>query len=365
MSTSDSNSVDNVTGGDGDLVFDEEQLRQAAQALDEGRDAVEIGEPKHGGSDPSSEVGDDRETNNNNASRAAERSEGEDQSERAEKSAGEDDVSKQRGNEKTEQADSSGEKPLSRYERAKKDAERYDRNWKKLQERQAELARAQAELAEREKRLAAGAPSSAKAEGAPDTRSVEDYEAAAADWERAGKFDLAELARKQAARLREAAAHASVRGGDAASAGERVPQAAASQAEAQQGGPASPAFVAEWNAHLRELEATREFADLGDRESELYRATAQVLRSDARFSRFPDGIRIAAQIARLQVDAGAVPKLREQLQAQQEELAKLRAATSPSRGAPNSRGQSRPFEALSLAEQEAELARMAAEYDAA
>jgi len=340
MGTSDSTNTD-TTNSSVDIDFSEEQLRLAAQALDEGNDTVEINaEPADGGSDTNAAVEGEQSPDSQSTDNA------EHQGEQGEDS----------------KPDSDKQEPKeSNYSKAKKNAERFDRNWKKLQEQQAELAKQRAELAAREAFLAQQANPTVTTQQQQATAAQqtgftpERYEEAADEWEREGEFKMAELARAQAKLLRERPA--------------QVPAPQPQQFQQPQvqtqssNGPGSPQFIQAWNENLRSLEAEADFADLKNRESALYKATAAVLQEEQRLSYFPDGIRQAARIAKLRVEAGAVPELQSKVQAYEQELAKLRAATSPSRGAPNSRGQAKSFEELSLAEQEQELLRLAREVD--
>jgi len=344
MGTLDSNNTD-TTNSSVDIDFSEEQLRQAAQALDEGNDTVEINkEPADGGSGTNDEVEGEQPPDSQSTDNA------EHQGEQGEDS----------------KPDSPQTEPKeSNYSKAKKNAERFDRNWKRLQESQAELAKQRAELAAREVALQQRANGQAPAQSTQQQQPTETqqtgftperYEEAAEEWEREGEFKMAELARAQAKLLRERPAQVP----------QPQPQFQQPQVQTQSSNdPGTPAFISAWNENLRSLEQDADFADLRNRESELYKATAAVLQEERRLSYFPDGIRQAARIAKLRVEAGAVPELQSKVQAYEQELAKLRAATSPSRGAPNSRGQAKAFEELSLVEQEQELMRLAREVDSA
>jgi|GEM_PF-2313499 len=353
MGTLDSNnSIDTSSESVADFAFSEEQLRLAAQALDEGNDTVEVSQTL---SSAESLAGDSLESTRGDSAAAKEDEQNSQSTDNAEHQGEQGEDSK---------PDSAQTEPKeSNYAKAKKNAERFDRNWQKLQEQQAELAKQRAELAAREAALAQRAnPTVTTQQQQPEVapnRRAEDFEEAADEWEREGKFDLAELARKQAQALRS-------------NPPAQVPQPQQFQqqqvqAPAQQAsnGPGSPQFIATWNENLRSLEQDADFADLRNRDSALYKTTAAVLQEEPRLSYFPDGIRQAARIAKLRVEVGAVPELKTKVQAYEQELAKLRAATSPSRGAPNSRGQAKAFEELSMAEQEKELMRLAQEVDSA
>lgn len=246
--------------------------------------------------------------------------------------------------------------------RQQKENERYDRNWKKFQEQQEAFKQREAQLAERERRLAEQEQTRTQQRSSEPLKddagfTAAQYEAAAAKWEKEGKYDLADMANASAKALREQEAKGGSRG--EASQPNRQPTAKPEDT------PRTAEFTAKWNSNLQELIATPEFADLGNKDSELFKATAKALQSEPRFSLFNDGIKQAARIARLELEAASVPGLRTQLTEANKELDKLRKATSPGAGGTESRGGNKSFEQMTPAEQEAELKRRAAEEDGA
>lgn len=255
------------------------------------------------------------------------------------------------------------------YAKAKKDQERFDRNWKKFQEeraafeaKQQQIAERERQLAEREQRLQQQPGGERRENNQPLTDqhgfTATQYTAYADKCEKEGKFDLADAAREAAKQLCEREQQAGTQREQSRSAAAPAASTAPDQT------PGSPEFKAKWNQNLAALTAQPEFADLGKKDSALFKATAQVLHSDPRFSQHNDGIQFAAQFARLQLEASSVPTLRTQLQEQTKELEKLRKATSPGGGNSESRGRAKTFEEMSPAEQEAAILKDAEAIDA-
>lgn len=123
-------------------------------------------------------------------------------------------------------------------------------------------------------------------------------------------------------------------------------------------------FVAAWKGNLETL--TKENPDLGNPQSELYQETAGILKARPILHTYPDGIKDAVTLAKLQKEASAVPGLRKKVTDLEQEVQRLRAATTPAGGAPEQRGgAAKPFEQMSAEEQRASLRRQAAEADGA
>lgn len=236
-------------------------------------------------------------------------------------------------------------------ERDRKDQERFDRNWKKLQERQAEIEERERRLAERERSTTTRATERAPQKPANSDYTPDQWERAAQTWEKQGKFELAEAAREKAEELRKQPPTDHAR----AAANERSEAPATAPEET----PGTPQFEAKWNENLHAL--VTEHAELKDTKSEIYRATAEVLRSDPRFSRFNDGIRAAFEIATLRLKAGKVDQLEAKLKEQDQELTKLRQATQPGGGNIETAPKAKAFEDMSTTEQEAYLQKLAAQ----
>jgi hypothetical protein len=245
----------------------------------------------------------------------------------------------------------------AKQERERKDQERFDRNWKRLEQDRLALAERERALAERERRLQqAPRPAASQPErpAAESEFTPEQWESAAETWEKAGKFDLADAAKEKARQLREQPA--SRPSAQQRPAREAAPAPSFSQDPAET--PDSPEFRTKWSEHLAAL--TAEHPDLRDPKSELYQATAQVLRADPRFHRFNDGIRAAFEVAQLTLKAGKAAALEAKVKEQEQELAKLRAATAPGTGGPESQPKAKAFEDMTSAEQEKYLREMAA-----
>jgi hypothetical protein len=321
----------------------EASLRQAAQAVDRGDDdhaekiLSEIPEGNEKGTAQKTAADSGRKTDTELPSEP-------------------DDKPKEEGKDgkKADKKDESQETP---YTKAKKENERFDRNWKKFQEEQAafkqQVAQKERELAEREQRIT-GTPSEGPAKD-NHGYTASDWDKAAAAWEKEGKYDLADAAKESAKNLREQER----RGQASASAGARAPVGKPEET------PGTQQFLDTWNRNLVHLMGTPEFADLGKKDSELFKATAEILNADPRFKKYNDGIRYAAELARAKLEASSVPGLRQQIEQQTKELEKLRKATSPS-GSSNAeeRGGSKSFEEMTPAEQETFLAKASREADA-
>lgn len=329
-------------------------LRQAAQNMDEGREVheEELHQPStakdKAAKKPASE-GSEQESGNEPAAKKDEKK----AAEKNEQKPGE----KKPGESEQKQDGKDGD---SAYAKAKKDAERFDRNWQEFQRKQEEFKQQQQQFQQQQREFEERVQRQSQRPAGPvkdsDGYTATDWDKAAAEWEKAGKYELADGAKDKAKQLREQERAGAAQGG--------ADRGAVQLQRKPEETPQTPEFRAKWNGHLAELKATEEFADLGNKESDLFKETAKVLNSDQRFSTFNDGIRLAANIAKLQLEAGSVPGLRKQLEEQTKELEKLRKATSPSSGGAEERGKARSFEEQSPAEQEAQLRRNAELVDA-
>jgi len=356
MNTSDSEPTEPSPANETAMDPMEAALRQAAQAADNGEevnnDALLEASAKH-------EAG--NKTAGNDAGKkptASERSERKTDTDPAKKD-GKDEGKKDTT--KPEDKKTEG-KEDSKFEKARKETERFDRNWKKLQEQAEQIKQREAALVERERALAQGGQQHRSSEPLKDKLgyTAKQYEEAATAWEAAGKFDLADEAKAAAKALREQE-----------KAGAQQSQRTATQTQPQDARPpemipGTEQFTAKWKGHVEELKASEEYKDLGNKESELFKATHALLQGEPRLSQFNDGIRIAAEIAKLRIEAGSVSVLRTQIAEANKELEKLRKATSPGAGETESRGAgAKSFESMTPAEQEAHIKRAAAEVDAA
>lgn len=244
-------------------------------------------------------------------------------------------------------------------EKKRKDDERRERSWQEFNRKQEEFKQQRAELERRERELEERERGGEQRRTGPVKDShgytAEQYDKAATDWEAKGNYELADLAKEAAAKLR---AQEKGETEHRRPAREDRPNTPPDQT------PGSPEFREKWNGHLAELRESEEYKDLGNKESELFKSTAGILHQEPRLSKFNDGIRIAAEIAKLRIEAGSASALKTKLEEATKELEKLRKATTPGSGGGESRGAaSKPFEEMSGAEQAAHLKRAAAEVD--
>jgi hypothetical protein len=279
---------------------------------------------------------------------------------------GTDDKSKDKDSKKPDDKTKGEQKQDSPEEKARKENERRERSWTEFNRKQeefkqqrAELERRERELAERERRASAGVTE--RRSGPVKDASgytAEQYEKAAAEWDKAGNYEIADLAKEAAKKLRDQEQAAAQRG----TGGDRGSEQRHSAPPEQT--PGTPEFKDKWNGHLSELKESDEYKDLGNKESELFKATAGILHQEPRLSMFNDGIRIAAEIASMRIRAGSASALETKLKEANTELEKLRKATTPGSGGGDSRGAaSKPFEEMNDAERAVHLKRAAAEVD--
>lgn len=338
----------------------EAALRQAAQAMDNGQDvtdeaiikasaAKEQGKPAGGtaGEKTASEGSERKAATDATAGKTGESKDGK---KKDDKPAGD-----KTG---TDNKDSPEEKARKEEARQKEVLSGFSKKQEALKQQQQELERRERDLQDREQRQRTGSEQQRRNEPKRDKLgyTVAEYENAAKQWEEKGNFEMADLAKDAAKKL-------------------RTEEQADSQRQQQQGDGAArrsmppeqthgtPEFKAKWDQHLAELEGSEEYSELKNKESELFKATATLLGSEPRLSIFNDGIRIAAEIARGRIAVASVSALRTQLTEANTELEKLRKATSPGAGGTESRGAPKSLENMSAAEQEAELRRAAAEHD--
>lgn len=220
----------------------------------------------------------------------------------------------------------------SNYAKARKELERQDRSWKKLEEEKVQL-RAERDRLERERLEVESGKARASVYRDDQGYSAADYEAFARQTDDA---DLAAKARDRAGALR----------------GEET--RARAQAAHQE-------FAQGWKKHLDE--AVSEHAELKDESSPLGRALQSVLRERPVFSTLPDGIKHAVVFAKAQSQAGLVPGLEAKVKQLETEIARLNKLTAIPGSAPSQKPGIKSFEDMSATEQDAELERMAAEAD--
>ena len=167
---------------------------------------------------------------------------------------------------------------------------------------------------------------------------AEEYESAAKTFEAQGEDELAKQALKAAKETREAA------------------QAHRMQAEQDK-------FNKTWADNYAKLAEKREW--LKDQNSDNYKRAVDLLTRYPVLRGTPDGINHAVELIELQDQAASASKLKGEVDSLRKELETLRKKTAIGGGKPTTGSKAeKPFEKLSLKEQEAQLNKLAREFDA-
>lgn len=178
-------------------------------------------------------------------------------------------------------------KPETAFEKAKKEKQRREVTWEKINQEKNEIAAQRAKLQRDAEELARMAqtvrtPPAQQTPASPYT--AEQYEQAAERFDEKGDFPLADAARAEAKRLRAQPPAAAV--------SQQAPQQQAQPAAIV---PGSPQFIGIWKQALSEL--TTIDPDLARPDSAIYKATAEALRKDPTLNQRPNGIAYAYQRA--------------------------------------------------------------------
>lgn len=197
---------------------------------------------------------------------------------------------------KVEEPDKAKAEP-TRYEKARA---RQEKSWQELNAQKAAFAQERAELQKQREQFEAER-AKAQAKFKP-----EEYEAAAKEFEKQGKLDLAELARTRAEELRK----------------NPPDKQAAAQAEAQT--KAEEASRKEWA-----LKAGVDFPEIAKDNSPLQVRVAQLLAEEPDFKTHPKGIYVAARIASLETAAAGVPGMEKELGQLRAKVKELEGLTAP------------------------------------
>jgi hypothetical protein len=245
------------------------------------------------------------------------------------------------GEEDPDGKDGESGKDLTPYEKArqKREAERQRLNdsWKKLDTEKEEVRTKEQTLKEREEEL------KRREEAAKKPRyGASDYERLAERYDNEGNADLAEMARRKAAQIREE--------------GEKTVDQ-----QLQQERQRRDEFVKQWRQNQAALE--EKHPELKDKDSEFYREGMKVLKEIPQLTWDPNGINHAAEIAQLRLSAKKAETLDEELGEARKEIERLNGLLDPGESSPHQRGGEKSFDDMSASEQEKFLAKAAAEAD--
>ncbi len=223
----------------------------------------------------------------------------------------------------------------SQYAKARKEQERRERSWQKLEEEK-KAVREEREKLESERKELEGKKARAEVYRDPSGYSADDYEKFA---ESTDDPELSKKARERASALRKE---------------EGETRSKASQEEFQKG----------WSENLKAtIDANK---DLEDGNSALGKELTRVLKEIPLFSLAPDGIRHAVEYAKANLQSGLVASLKEENQRLKEENERLNKLTSiGTESGPTQKPGVKSFEDMTLADQEADLRRRAEEADRA
>lgn len=208
--------------------------------------------------------------------------------------------------------DANGGKPKTQAEKDADEAARKDRSWKKLEEERgqfrAERARIDAELNQLRATVSALKKKGATPAGpAKDSNGLtaDDYTQLAKKYKSEGNDQMAQAAEERAAELKA-----------------KAPAAADGAAAATGNAWEEPEFQAEWNGHVKALIDSN--PELANPDNPLVKVTQELVNGKdygRYFRAFPDGIRVAHEVALLMRDAHSAKETREKLTAAEGEVA--------------------------------------------
>ncbi len=243
-----------------------------------------------------------------------------------------------------------GQKPESAFTKAQKEKARREKTWAEINAEKEQLAADRKALEEERKRLAEEQHRQpAKPETPQSKYSAEDYDAAAKHFEAKGDYELAEQAKAKAAELRAAPPPRPEQGSAAA-----APQ---NQVSTPFGAMPREQFMTTWQSTLERL--VKAEPDLNNKDSELGRTTAEMLRTYPLLNHIPTGIQDAVAAAKLTIQARRVPVLEKELAAAKAELERLN-KTNSLRGGPPGMPPAAPKSIEDMSLDEAEAAARAA-----
>ena len=243
-----------------------------------------------------------------------------------------------------------GQKPESAFTKAQKEKARREKTWAEINAEKEQLAADRKALEEERKRLAEEQHRQpAKPETPQSKYSAEDYDAAAKHFEAKGDYELAEQAKAKAAELRAAQQPRPEQGSAAA-----APQ---NQVSTPFGAMPREQFMTTWQSTLERL--VKAEPDLANKDSELGKTTAEMLRTYPLLNHIPTGIQDAVAAAKLTIQARRVPVLEKELAAAKAELGRLN-KTNSLRGGPPGMPPAGPKSIEDMSLDEAEAAARAA-----
>jgi hypothetical protein len=235
----------------------------------------------------------------------------------------------------TKEAEASKEEESSeesKYAKARKEQERQDRSWKKLEEEKASL-RSEREKFDRERQQITQEKAKAKEYRDSTGYTAEDYEKFARETD---DPSLAEEASKRADALRS----------EASEARNKVAQ---------------EDFAKGWQENLNAL--LSQDPELHNRESDIGKELSKVLAERPLFSATPDGIRHAYEFAKARQSASLVSGLKDEVSKLKQENERLNKLTGLSASGPNQKPSPKTFSEMTSKDQERFLERAAAEAD--
>lgn len=242
------------------------------------------------------------------------------------------------------------QKPESAFTKAQKEKARREKTWAEINAEKEQLAADRKALEEERKRLAEEQHRQPAKPEAPQSKySAEDYDAAAKHFEAKGDYELAEQAKAKAAELRTAQQPRPEQGSAAA-----APQ---NQVSTPFGAMPREQFMTTWQGTLERLMKAE--PDLANKDSELGRTTAEMLRTYPLLNHIPTGIQDAVAAAKLTIQARRVPVLEKELAAAKAELERLN-KTNSLRGGPPGMPPAAPKSIEDMSLDEAEAAARAA-----
>ena len=200
-----------------------------------------------------------------------------------------------------------------------KETERFDRNWKKLEERRTEVERKEKELAEREKQ--ASKTKDVRDEIDTDGYSVKDYEFAAKKFRDEGDNDLAVQAEQKAKSLYY------------------------------------HAFQNAWRSNMNEM--IDQYPDLSDSRKPFTIACDKVLEALPFLKTIPEGCKYAVRIARGDTSDSLISELKAENGKLKKEVERFQKATRLSGSLPNKLPQGKTFDTMSSDERFSYLRDMA------